>query len=574
MKICIGIISYIPDRFTQSQSRKNAIQNLVNKINEIFKGIPIMIVTQNWIKFDVISNNKVIRYDYDEPLGITPARKILREKFLESEYDYMIMLDDDSVIVGTDGSNYLKEIKLHPDGFGWFSNHLLKLFAISKYVYSRVDMPDISAESLEGFEDKIFISMCRIKFPDREFEFDRSKLDEVSFGYAGGPPSTWWTREVALHRSELRKKTNDFIAEYAKKNNSNFIVPVGGIEDDNDQRKKVHPIDIVVTYVDNQESGWQSEYLKYKRTERMVTESDQTTSEVRFRDPGTFKFWFRGVDKNCSWVNKVFLIVQDENQIPKWLDRSNKKLRIVYHDEYIPHDLLPTFNSNVIEMYIPYINDLSDNYILCNDDTFFINEISRDKLFDGNIPKHACSSLGGLVKPSDDFMTTIANNTTFLNEVVGMGIKSNYKHPHLQTPHKKYIERYLLDKYAEEIKKCFETSHFRSIDNITTWMYDEYLKQNDLCVRCNTLYLNSKSVTLKPSLNYIDLGKKEMVCINDTARTERFEDSCKYLLGFLSNLFPDKCSFEVEESRSGREGLRNYKLRLQDVDLKRVNSLF
>jgi hypothetical protein len=105
-------------------------------------------------------------------------------------------------------------------------------------------------------------------------------------------------------------------------------------------------------------------------------------------------------------------------------------------------------------------------------------------------------------------------------------------------------------------------------------MYDEYLKQNDLCIRCNTLYLNSRSVTLKPSLNYIDLGKREMVCINDTARTERFEDSCKYLLGFLSSLFPDKCSFEVEESRSGREGLRNYKLRLQDVDLKRVNSLF
>jgi hypothetical protein len=51
----------------------------------------------------------------------------------------------------------------------------------------------------------------------------------------------------------LRKKTDDFISKYAKKNNSNFTVPVGGIDDDNDQRKKVHPIDIVVTYVNNQE---------------------------------------------------------------------------------------------------------------------------------------------------------------------------------------------------------------------------------------------------------------------------------------------------------------------------------
>lgn len=574
MKICIGIISYIPDRFTQNRARKKAIQSLIDKINEIFAGIPVMIITQNWGDFNVTSKNKIIRYDYDDPLGITPARKVLREKFLESNFDYLIMLDDDSMIVGTDGSNYLKEIRLHPDGFGWFSNHLLKLFAISKYVYSRLDMPDISAESLQGFEDKIFISMCRIKFPDREFEFDRSKLDEVSFGYSGGPPSTWWTKEVAAHRTELRKKTNDYIADFAKKNGVQFEVPFGGIDDDNAQRKKVHPVDIVVTYVNNQDSAWQREYFRYRHAEKDLVQNDQTTSDVRFRDPGTFKFWFRGVEKNCDWVNKVFLIVQDESQVPDWLDKNNKKLRIVYHREYIPEDLLPTFNSNVIEMYIPYIKDLSNNYILCNDDTFFINKIERDKMFDGNVPKHSCSSMGGLNRPTDDFMTTISNNNDFLINVVGLNMTFNYKHPHLQAAHSKYIEKYLLDKYGDEIKKCFIKSHFRSTDNITNWMYDEYLKQTDMCVKCNTLYMNSKSVVLKPTLNYIDLGKKEMVCVNDTARTERFEESAKYLVGFLSHQFPNRCSYEIGVSKEGQEGSRNYKLRITDNDMKRVNSMF
>lgn len=105
-------------------------------------------------------------------------------------------------------------------------------------------------------------------------------------------------------------------------------------------------------------------------------------------------------------------------------------------------------------------------------------------------------------------------------------------------------------------------------------MYDEYLKQTDMCVKCNTLYMNSKSVVLKPTLNYMDLGKKEMVCVNDTARTERFEESAKYLVGFLSHQFPNRCSYEVGVSKEGQEGSRNYKLRITDNDMKRVNSMF
>ena len=133
---------------------------------------------------------------------------------------------------------------------------------------------------------------------------------------------------------------------------------------------------------------------------------------------GTFHFFFRSVEKYCPWVHKIFLILQDENQIPRWLDTTNPKLRIVYHNEYIPHELLPTFNSNVIEMFVSDLPDLSDNYILCNDDTFFINNIQPEMFFINNKPVYCKSRINDIAR-NDDFSKTIANNYDLLEEITG-----------------------------------------------------------------------------------------------------------------------------------------------------------
>ena len=45
MKICIGIISYIPDNM--KQKRQESIQALFTKLDEIFPSQPILIITQN-----------------------------------------------------------------------------------------------------------------------------------------------------------------------------------------------------------------------------------------------------------------------------------------------------------------------------------------------------------------------------------------------------------------------------------------------------------------------------------------------------------------------------------------------
>ena len=54
------------------------------------------------------------------PLTILGARHVLRKKFLDADYDYIIMLDDDAVIqldYPEAANEYLAEIDKHPEGF-------------------------------------------------------------------------------------------------------------------------------------------------------------------------------------------------------------------------------------------------------------------------------------------------------------------------------------------------------------------------------------------------------------------------------------------------------------------------
>ena len=51
-----------------------------------------------------------------------------------------------------------------------------------------------------------------------------------------------------------------------------------------------------------------------------------------------------------SFIRTVHLVVSNIEQVPEWLDQS--KVHVVLHKDIIPEDLLPTFNSTTIEMYL------------------------------------------------------------------------------------------------------------------------------------------------------------------------------------------------------------------------------
>ena len=114
-------------------------------------------------------------------------------------------------------------------------------------------------------------------------------------------------------------------------------------------------MDIVITYVDGNDSVWKQDYEKYTNVPVM---------EKRFRDWGTLKYLLRGVEKNMPFIRNVYLVVSHPSQVPQWADQEN--LKVVLHKDIIPEDYLPTFNSNTIETHLHRIEGLDEEYLYFN----------------------------------------------------------------------------------------------------------------------------------------------------------------------------------------------------------------
>lgn len=193
MNKVIGIISYLPDDEIIREKRKKLLISLVSKLDEIFN-LPIIIVAQNYHDFKL--NSKNCEYHFYPKLGITGARKMLREIFLKSHYEYLIMLDDDCAIFGNrnSGNQYIKEIDDNPGMFYEFNSSLLKLFAIHRDILEQQDFRDVNPETGDAFEDRLFVNDLRIKFPEKRFILQVSKLREESIS-TKDPLSTWYTNQ-------------------------------------------------------------------------------------------------------------------------------------------------------------------------------------------------------------------------------------------------------------------------------------------------------------------------------------------------------------------------------------------
>ena len=198
MKKVIGIISYFPPSIIK-EVRKNKLISLIIKCKEVFR-LPFIIIAQNWSTQDEEDILKIASditlCSVKDKLGITGARKYLRNIFLNSDYDCLIMLDDDCTIYGNreSGLNYLRQIDNNPNRFYEFNKTLLKLFAISKEVFKLEDYEDINPEDGEGFEDRIFVNKLREKYPEKRYIFNKGTLRESSVS-TKDIYSTWYTNQ-------------------------------------------------------------------------------------------------------------------------------------------------------------------------------------------------------------------------------------------------------------------------------------------------------------------------------------------------------------------------------------------
>jgi len=135
-----------------------------------------------------------------------------------------------------------------------------------------------------------------------------------------------------------------------------------------------YPIDIVIIWVDGDDPVWVKDFNKH-----VIENPEGDYRRNRYRDWEFLRYWFRSIEKNANWFNKIFFVTC--GHIPSWLNRNNNRLVIINHKDYIPEDALPTFNANPIEINLHRIHGLSEHFIFFNDDMFIVQKTKRTDFF-------------------------------------------------------------------------------------------------------------------------------------------------------------------------------------------------
>ena len=163
---------------------------------------------------------------------------------------------------------------------------------------------------------------------------------------------------------------------------------------------KENIIDFVVTWLDSTDPEWQKSYAEYS------PKAKGDKSQARYRNLDIFRYWFRSVEKYAPWVHKIYLITN--GKFPDWINKDNPKLVLVRHEDYMPKDCLPTFNSCAIELHMHKIKGLSEHFVYFNDDVFLNAPINPDYYFNNGLPcdtnKETCYNVP-IYTPEDRFGT-------------------------------------------------------------------------------------------------------------------------------------------------------------------------
>lgn len=219
-------------------------------------------------------------------------------------------------------------------------------------------------------------------------------------------------------------------------------------------------IDFLWTYVNGSEENWINNYQKY---------SQKKLEKARYRDYGSLKYSMRSVFENVPFDIHWHLVVQDEYQIPSFLDKSKliyyndeskpNTLRIIYHKDFFPDkSVLPVFNSNAIESAFFNIEGIGECFVYMNDDFFINSKVSNVHFFD---------KMG---KPRNYGSIDVIKRTFFRNNWAFMLKNSN------DLLSKRYGQ-YFLNRYPSHVAYVFRKSHLNDLYESFKANFDYTMKQ-------------------------------------------------------------------------------------------------
>ncbi len=329
-------------------------------------------------------------------------------------------------------------------------------------------------------------------------------------------------------------------------------------------------IDFVVMWVDGGDPVWQAKKNEYSNS--VDTSKKSMNSLKAYRDWGTFKYWFRSVEKFAPWVHKVYLVT--DQQKPAWLDLSADKLVLVDHTDIINPDYLPVFSANPIESNIHRIPGLSERFVFFNDDMYLTAPVEPTDFFsEEGLPKYntALSPIiperygtGNFQINDMEIITSyftrdqILKNGHFFSW--RQGVKNIMKsllyrnskficgfwESHLPYPLLKSTMNLVWKKERGVLEKT-SSSRFRSPSDTNIWLFKYWQIASGQYAIGNPKLGGLFSLdNAGPNFwNLVNSGKYQVMCINDGFNVQNEELVMLDFIKAMDQLLPDKSLFEI-----------------------------
>ena len=196
----------------------------------------------------------------------------------------------------------------------------------------------------------------------------------------------------------------------------------------------IDAIDIVLPWVDGDDPSLKARRISYMDDGKESLREDIAGSS-RYKSLGEIKFCVASINLFAPFVRKIFIVT--DGQDPE-LEPYMKEM---FPDGHIPMEIvdhktifrgyeqyLPVFNSRSIETMIWRIPDLSERFILMNDDFLFIGRTTEEDFFRGD--KTVCyadwfltcwAKLLRWIKPVKGGHKTVGFKDSMLNAIAHLG---------------------------------------------------------------------------------------------------------------------------------------------------------
>ena len=300
-------------------------------------------------------------------------------------------------------------------------------------------------------------------------------------------------------------------------------------------------MDIVIPFVDGDDTEWLAVFCGAKhltpRTER-ARDAMMRPFRRRYSSHGLFKYWWRALEKNYRSLSRVHLLLMQESQFPKFLNRDDPRIVVHYHRDFIPEIHRPCFNSSTIELCAIKELALTGNFILANDDMYF-NAPVDDNSFERDGRPLTFLDEFETYGNNGQFRRTLSNDHWLVREHYKLAKMPYYKWYHL------------FQVYNGEFCNDFLTKEWGRISGgLGSWrgIYDYNHMLLMMAQNCSGLSISDPAFPHTgyyecPTFNkskFADADSHQCICLNDTdgrSLSSAFE--------YLSHKYPDPCSFEV-----------------------------